>query len=260
MNPIVFDGVVYVVANGDQFLGFDVETGEQVWQATVPGTVGWRSAAIAEGRIFITDDAGMLHAFDLASGALVWSTEYIAALRVPAYRGGMLFIPGSDGRTTAVSAQDGTVVWQTEPAPSGYESFNLVVTDEAIISIVWQSPAHALDPATGDLLWTANVNAAVDPDPHAGGDTFYLQGIDSRFSAFSMSDGSFIATTGPYMTVGSTAAISGNMLFLSGLGGTIRAFGPVASTTREIIASPPAERTPESAKTGSPSSATPGAA
>lgn len=260
MNPIVFGGVVYVVANGSQFLGFDVETGEQVWEATIPGTVTWRSAAIAEGLIFIPDDAGMVHAFDLASGALIWSSEYIAALRAPAYRGGTVFVPGSDGRTTAVSAQDGTVVWQTEPAPSGYESLNLIVTDEAIISIVWQSPARALDPATGELLWTADVNAAVDPDPHAGGETFYLQGMDNRFSAFSMSDGSFIATTGPYMTVGSTAAISGNMLFLSGLGGTIRAFGPVASTTQEIIASPPAERAPEPAETSSPVSGTPDAA
>ncbi len=260
MNPIVFDGVVYVVANSDQFLGLDVETGEQVWQATVPGSIGWRSAVIAEERIFIQDDAGSLHAFDLASGSLVWSTEPIPAYRGPAYGEGLIFIPGADGRTSAVSAEDGAIVWQTDPDPNGYDVLSLIVTDEALISIVQLGPVRALVPATGELLWSADVNIALEADPHAGGGTLYLQGMDSTFGAYSLEDGSFIAANGPYMAIGSTAAISGNMLFLSGLGGTIRAFGPVASTTQEVIASPPAERTPESSEAGSPISATPGAA
>lgn len=244
LNPTAFEGVVYVVANGDQFLGFDTETGDQVWETQIPGTVGWKSSTIAEGRIFITDDSGVLHAFDLASGDLVWSTENIAASRVPAYHDGMLFVPGSDERTTAVSVEDGSIVWQTEPPVDWFDSLSLIVTDDAVIAMAEISPTRALDPATGEVLWTADFGEAYSIDPHAGGDTLYVQKMDSTFAAYSLEDASFIAATTPNMAVGSTAAISGNMIFLSGLGGTIRAFGPVAVTTQEIVAEQPVERMP----------------
>jgi outer membrane protein assembly factor BamB len=244
MYPVAFEGVVYVVANGDQFLGLDTETGEQVWEAQVPGTVSWKSSTIAEGRIFVADDGGRLHAFDLATGELIWSTENIAASRLPAYRNGVLFVPGSDERTTAVSAEDGSIVWQTEPPADWFDSLSLIVTDDAVIAMAEISPARALDPETGEVLWTVDFGEAYGIDPHAGGDTLYVQQMDSTFAAYSLEDGSLIAATTPNLAVGSTAAISGNMIFLSGLGGTIRAFGPVATTTQENVATQPVERTP----------------
>jgi outer membrane protein assembly factor BamB len=235
-SPTVADGTVYVVANGNRFLGFDAETGEQTWEAAIPGVVDNQFPTIAGGKIFIADDSSKVHAFDLESGEILWSSDDIAAHRVSAYMDGVLYVPGYDGRLTAISADDGHVLWATQP--SNGEALNPIAAPSVIVDIVAGTGVQGLDPKTGDVLWTSDLIVSGTHSPHAAGDYVYVHRDDDNYVALRLSDGSIAATNDQAAGAGSTAAISGNLLFVSGLEGKVRAFGPGTGETIDTVATP----------------------
>lgn len=177
----------------------------------------------------------MVHALDVDTGEPIWSTEPIRGIRVSAYQDGTLFVPGDDGRVIALDAATGQVRWSTDP--KGNEAMNPIATPGAIIVAVQSEDVRALDPKSGQVLWTLPT-PNLDSSPHAGGDTVYVQSDLTTLVAVDLATGTSLGTvedTG----AGSTAAISGDLLVMSGRDGPIHAYGPVEGNPNEVTATSP---------------------
>src|ERR1051326_7644742 len=83
-QPIVHDGIIYVVTGADDVFAISVKTGTVLWkhQAKLDETIttvccGWtsRGLALGEGKVFLGQLDGRLTALDQKSGEPVWSTQ-----------------------------------------------------------------------------------------------------------------------------------------------------------------------------------------
>ena len=184
-QPIVHNGVVYVITGADDVFAISVETGERLWtyQANLDQTIdtvccGWtsRGVAIGDGRVYLGQLDGKLVALDQLSGEVVWSTqaerweEGYSITSAPLYYDGLVVTGfagaeyGIRGRVKAFDATDGTPVWTfyTIPGPGevGHETWP---QDNEIWqhggASVWQTPA--VDPELG-LIYFSTGNPGPD--------------------------------------------------------------------------------------------------
>ncbi len=184
-QPIVADGVIYIVTGANDVFALDVATGERLWdyRANLDPEIdsvccGWtsRGVGLGEGRIYAGQLDGKLVALDQGTGEIVWSVQaerwqagytitsaplYYDGLVISGFAGGER---GIRGRVKAYDADDGSLVWTfyTIPGPGelGHETWpqdNEIWMDGG--APVWQTPA--VDPELG-LLYFATGNAAPD--------------------------------------------------------------------------------------------------
>jgi outer membrane protein assembly factor BamB len=222
--PTVAEGRVFVALDGARIVALDPASGEEQWAWTVPGGVSTQYPTVYDGKLSIADDEGVVYGVDIATGELVWSTESILAHRVSAFLDGTLYVPGADGRLTALDAATGEIIWVTEP--QGAQALNPIATEDAVIVAVEADKVQALNPESGEVLWTISA-ATVFNSPHAGGDSLYLETDTGIFATIDLASGSETGRTSEATGAGSTVAVSGELLFISGRDGPVRAFGPV---------------------------------
>ncbi len=184
-QPIVHDGVIYVITGADDVFALSVETGEILWQYLAkldPGITsiccGWtsRGVGIGDGKIFAGMLDGRLLALDQRTGQEVWSIqaerwqEGFSITSAPLYYDGMVITGfsgaeiGVRGRVKAYDADDGELLWTfyTIPGPgeSGHETWpqdNEVWMHGG--ATVWQTPA--VDPEL-ELIYFSTGNPGPD--------------------------------------------------------------------------------------------------
>jgi len=191
-QPIVYDGVIYIMTGENDAFAVDVETGEILWEyrANIDPEVArpccsWvgRGLAIGDGKVFAGQLDAKLVALDQRTGKVVWSIQAedpkagYAIASAPLYYDGLLItgFAGSDlgtrGRVKAYDAKTGRLRWTfyTVPGPGefGHETWP---QDSDVWkyggAAVWQTPA--VDPELGLIYFsTANpgpvLNGAVRP-------------------------------------------------------------------------------------------------
>jgi quinohemoprotein ethanol dehydrogenase len=198
-QPIVHDGVVYVVTGADDVFAISVETGERLWKyaagldpaANDVVCCGWSSAgvAIGAGKVYLGRLDGKLVALDQRTGAVAWSTqaerwqEGFSITSAPLYYDGLVITGfsgaeyGIRGRVKAFDADDGSLVWTfyTVPGPGevGHETWpdNDLWQDGG--ASVWQTPA--VDPELGLIYFSTG-----NPGPDYNG---AVRAGDNLFSA-----------------------------------------------------------------------------
>ncbi len=139
-QPIVYDGVIYVVTGADDVFAVGVDSGEVLWryEANLDAAIdticcGWtsRGVGLGEGKVFVGQLDGKLIALDQRTGAIVWSTqaerweEGFSITSAPMYYDGLVITGfagaeyGVRGRVKAYNANDGTLEWTfyTVPGP-----------------------------------------------------------------------------------------------------------------------------------------------
>jgi polyvinyl alcohol dehydrogenase (cytochrome) len=97
----------------------------------------------------------------VASLVPAWETPGASCSATPAVVGGVVYLPSWDGSVVALRAQDGEQLWKAM-LPSGVDSSPAVTRDRVLVSDVAGS-VHALDRATGDVVWSVRA----DPHPEA---------------------------------------------------------------------------------------------
>ena len=184
-QPIVYDGVIYVVTGADDVFAISVETGKFLWVyesgldpeiSTV--CCGWtsRGVGIGDGKIFIGRLDNKLVALDLATGKAVWSVEserwqdgftitsaplYYAGLVITGFAGAEY---GTRGRIKAFDAAHGAHLWTFYTIPGPGEHGHETWPQGSDIwkrggANVWQTPA--VDPEL-DLLYFSTANPGPD--------------------------------------------------------------------------------------------------
>jgi alcohol dehydrogenase (cytochrome c) len=184
-QPIVYEGVVYIITGADDVFAISVDNGTLLWtyEAHLDPAIdticcGWtnRGVAIGEGKVFFGQLDGKLVALDQTTGAVEWSTqaerwqEGYSITSAPLYYDGMVITGfagaefGVRGRVKAYDADDGSLTWTfyTVPGPGeiGHETWP---QDNDVYlyggGTVWQTPA--VDPAL-DLVYFSTGNPGPD--------------------------------------------------------------------------------------------------
>lgn len=200
-QPIVSDGVVYIVTGADDVFAIDVETGKRLWkyEANLAKEIdviccGWtsRGLGLGDGKIFVGQLNGKLVALDKKTGKIVWDVQAerwqdgYSITSAPLYYDGLVItgFAGAEfatrGRVKAYNAKTGEHVWTfyTIPAPGepgseswpkGYEGWDRGG------ATVWNTPA--VDPELG-LIYFATGNAGPDLNGAVrAGDNLYASSI-----------------------------------------------------------------------------------
>lgn len=198
-QPIVYNGVVYVVTGADDVFALSVDSGQTLWSyeagldpAITTVCCGWtsRGVGIGDGKVYVGQLDGRLVALDAANGEVVWSVqaerwqEGFAITSAPLYYDGLVITGfagaefGIRGRVKAYDADDGSLVWTfyTVPGPGevGHDSWP---SDNDVWqhggASVWQTPA--VDPELGMLYFSTG-----NPGPDFNGS---VRAGDNLFSA-----------------------------------------------------------------------------
>ena len=135
----------------------------QVWTAQVAGSSDRRRLAaapvIGEGKMFVADTNGVVHAFDAQTGGKLWSqaAEVGGELRSANFGGGVsydngrVFATNGVGEVVALDAGTGSIIWKVKPAgplrgaPTlAFGSVYVMTQDNQLI---------ALAAADGKIVW-----------------------------------------------------------------------------------------------------------
>ncbi len=127
-QPVVADGVVYIVTGADDVFAVGVKTGQVAWKykANLDDKIstvccGWtsRGVALGDGKVYVGQLDGRLVALDQKSGQPVWSIQAerwqdgYTITAAPLYYDGMIIVGfaggenGTRGRVKAYDAADG---------------------------------------------------------------------------------------------------------------------------------------------------------
>ena len=181
-QPLVYDGVIYMVTGNDDVFALDVKSGAILWTyearldpARVHVCCGWisRGLALGAGRIYLGRLDAQLVALDQRTGKVVWTTQAqdpsrgFSIVGAPLYYDGMVIagLGGADmgirGQIKAFDAKTGKPVWTfyTVPAPGEFGSDTWPAGSEIWKyggASVWQTPA--VDPELG-LIYFSTGNA-----------------------------------------------------------------------------------------------------
>ena len=198
-QPLVFDGVMYLVTGADDVFAISVETGDVLWTHTANldqkinvVCCGWtsRGAGLGDGKVYVGQLDGKLVALDQRTGAVAWSVQAerwedgFSITSAPLYFDGLVITGfagaefGIRGRVKAFNAKDGALAWTfyTIPGPGefGHDTWprNNTVWQKGGAS-VWHTPA--VDPELGLLYFSTG-----NPGPDFNG---AVRAGDNLFSA-----------------------------------------------------------------------------
>jgi alcohol dehydrogenase (cytochrome c) len=198
-QPIVHDGVIYVVTGANDVFAIGVETGEILWEhrAELDPKItsvccGWtnRGVAIGDGKIFYGQLDGKLVALDQRTGREAWSIqaerweEGFSITSAPLFYDGLVISGfsgaeiGVRGRVKAYDARNGKLVWTfyTIPGPGELGHDTWPQDNEVWMhggATVWHTPAA--DPELGLIYFSTG-----NPGPDFNG---AVRAGDNLFSA-----------------------------------------------------------------------------
>jgi len=184
-QPIVHEGVAFIVTGADDVFAISVKTGQILWkyQANLDEKIstvccGWtsRGLGLGEGKVYVGQLDGRLVALDEKSGKPAWSIqakrwqEGYTITAAPLYFDGRVIVGfaggeyGTRGRLKAYDAESGRLMWTffTIPGPGeiGHETWP---QDNDAWKLggatIWQTPA--VDPELG-LVYFSTGNPGPD--------------------------------------------------------------------------------------------------
>lgn len=200
-QPIVYEGVMYVVTGADDVFALAVGTGEILWsyRADLDPSIstvccGWtsRGVGLGDGKIFVGQLDGRLVALDQRTGVVAWSVQAeswqdgFTITSAPLYFDGLVItgFAGAEfatrGRVRAFDADSGEPVWTfyTIPGPGEPGHDTWPADSEAWMhggGTVWQTPA--VDPDLG-LIYFSTGNPGPDLNGAVrAGDNLYTASI-----------------------------------------------------------------------------------
>jgi outer membrane protein assembly factor BamB len=140
----------------------------RVWTAQIAGSTNRARLAaapvVADGKLFVMDTDGVVHAFDAKTGGSLWTKSFSVSGKTEnsifgggvSYDGGNLYVTTGLGEVAALKATDGSQVWTKKPggplrgSPTiGFNSVYVMTQDNQIF---------ALNAADGNVLWNESAS------------------------------------------------------------------------------------------------------
>lgn len=135
----------------------------RLWTAGVAGSNGRErlaaSPVVGDGKLFVMDTAGLVSAFDAASGARLWTRSFEikgdGSSSVfgggASYDNGRVYVTTGVGEVAALDAANGTVVWKAKPA--GPLRGSPTIAFNSVYVMTQDNQIHALNASDGAVQW-----------------------------------------------------------------------------------------------------------
>lgn len=136
---------------------------QRIWTVGIKGSSGKARLAaapvIGDGKMFVMDTDGIIHAFDAGSGAQLWRTSFEikgdGKTSVfgggASYDNGRVYVTTGVGEVAALEAKNGSQVWKVKPA--GPLRGSPTIALNAVYVMTQNNEIHALNAADGKPLW-----------------------------------------------------------------------------------------------------------
>ncbi|MGC4190545.1 MAG: PQQ-binding-like beta-propeller repeat protein [Thermomicrobiales bacterium] len=176
-SVVPIDGALYAVSPEGTFYDLDAATGATRWQAEL-GAESAGGMAVADGVAFQGNAAGMMTAFDATTGEVLWTfqNEEGRGNATVTVANGQVYIAISGDEVNAlyaVDAKTGGQMWRQEQG-AGAGFISATATDTRLYSVAEDGMLHALDAATGETVWTYQLQEFVRSIPVLVEDALYV--------------------------------------------------------------------------------------
>jgi outer membrane protein assembly factor BamB len=230
---VVTDGpetTVYV-GGGGKVYAVDGDDGSVLWtQSPFEPYAIQATPAVANGVVYVADDAPVVHAYDAATGSELWQTPLGENITAPSYvviDGGLLLVAQGGGKLFAVDAATGAVQWKRQVYADSQPS-----TANGIVYIHWRKATQirltAVDESTGSLLWQVPLGApyvySFTGGTSIANGVLYTTSLAGAVLGFDASSGTTLWTYSTPVGPGNMPAVVDGMVFASA-GGRMLAFG-----------------------------------
>jgi len=190
------------------------------------------AAAIAQGRVFFGDDAGTIHALDLASGKESWTFKTEGPIEgTPLVLDGTVFLGSSDANLYALNAADGKLKWKyaTGDKILGGANHAKAPNSEGTWLLVgsYDSNLHCIDAATGKAVWTHPTDNYINGTPALlpSGEVLF-GGCDSYIHVLALTDGKELRQIESEAYIASSVAVRDGVGYVGNYGNLVIAFDP----------------------------------
>jgi outer membrane protein assembly factor BamB len=110
-QPVLADGVLYVVPNHGTAIAIDAKTGKLKWKTKV-GSLAASSPAFDKGKLFITTLSGRITCLDAKTGKRHWKRNLPSRSESsPVVIDNRVYFGSEDGTVYSLRAKDGSIVW-----------------------------------------------------------------------------------------------------------------------------------------------------
>ncbi|HKP92242.1 MAG TPA: PQQ-binding-like beta-propeller repeat protein [Thermoleophilaceae bacterium] len=152
-QPVLADGVLYVVPNSGTATAIDAKTGKVKWKTKV-GSLAASSPAFDKGKLFITTLSGRITCLDAKTGKRHWKRNLPSRSESsPVVIDNKVYFGSENGTVYSLRSKDGSVVW-THHA-SGAVKAALAYHDGLLYFGDYSGNMTALHARTGSQAWSA---------------------------------------------------------------------------------------------------------
>jgi outer membrane protein assembly factor BamB len=251
--PTIVDGAV-VIGTQPTLVALELATGAPRWTKTFDRPWAWLGATAAatpvgDGILFVAGRYDGLWVGDRATGAervAVMSEDYVAIAGSPVATPERTFVASSYGTVLAIDPATLGQWWKTPLVPNAHAWSdaivgNLAVAGGRVFAPVQTGELVALDAATGAVLWRApsgsgpltvaayaGDGAGAPASPVVTGDVVWLGGLDGTLRAFDVATGRVREDHGLGSPILAPIAPAGTSVIAATFGGTVHLLAPPA--------------------------------
>ncbi|MFJ9446699.1 PQQ-binding-like beta-propeller repeat protein [Kitasatospora sp. NPDC101235] len=168
----VADGLVHVTGVKGQLGAYRVKDGKRVWyDDNAERYLALCSPSVADGTVYLGTGAGLVHAFDAATGRQRWGVEvgFSAIDDSPAITDDLLLVGDFRTGVHALNRSDGMRRWHLA-GPHGASAVTVAGADAWVVGLARNRSLLRLDLATGAAHWRRALDAT-------GGSPAYADGV-----------------------------------------------------------------------------------
>ena len=137
---------------------------------------------VAEGRVFVADDSGMVGALSESDGDALWEASVGTPIRAsPVWVDGLVVVGSDSGAVVALKETEGGEVWRF--VTSGAVSASLAAVDGTVYVGSEDEYLYALDAASGQLKWSLPFGGPITRGPAISDGVVYVGARGGRLSA-----------------------------------------------------------------------------
>jgi len=196
---VVGDTVIAPFASGE-VVALRVQNGGVLWQDTLTASGRLTPLAslndissgpvIADGYVIATSQSGVVSAFDLRTGQLIWS-QPAGSLGFPWVAGDFVYMVTVEGEVVCLSKLDGSIVWiQQLPAYKNVKKRKKkiawagpIMAGERLLMMASNGQAVTVNPYNGEIISEFKIGARVFASPIIANETVYVMTDEAKLVA-----------------------------------------------------------------------------